>query len=43
MNSGKVKKLLADLHDKNEYVNYIRNLKQTLNRGLDLKTVCRVI
>ena len=30
----KVKKLVANLHDKTEYVIHIRNLKQALNHGL---------
>ena len=32
-----------NLHDKTEYVNHIRNLKQALNHGLILKNVHRVI
>ena len=32
-----VEKLVTDLHDKNEYVIHIRNLKQTLNYELILK------
>ena len=43
MKIEKVKKLVANLHDKNEYVIHIRNLKQTLNHGLVLKKVHRVI
>ena len=39
----KVEKLVADLHDKNEYVIHIRSLKQTLNHGLVLKKVHGVI
>ena len=39
----KVKKLVANLHDENEYVIYIRSLKQALNHGLILKKVNRVI
>ena len=31
------------LHDKNEYVIQIRNLKQSLNHGLVLKKLRRVI
>ena len=31
------------LHDKTEYVIYIKNLKQALNHGLDLEKVHRVI
>ena len=38
----KVEKLLANLHDKIEYVIHIRNLKQALNHGLVLKKVCKV-
>ena len=30
----KVEKLITNLHDKNEYVVYIRNLTQVLNHGL---------
>ena len=30
----KAENLAANLHDKNEYVIHIRNLKQTLNYGL---------
>ena len=39
----KVKKLVANLHDKTKYVIHTRNLKQTLNHGLVLKKVHRVI
>ena len=39
----KVEKVVANLHDKTEYVMYITNLKQTLNYGLVLKKVHRVI
>ena len=38
-----VEKLVTHLHDKNEYVIHIRNLRQALNHGLDLKKVLRVI
>ena len=38
-----VKKLVANLHDKTEYVIHIRNLKQRLNHGLILKKVHKVI
>ena len=34
MKIEKVEKLVANLHDKTEYVIHIRNLKQTLNHGL---------
>ena len=37
MNIEKVEKLIANLHDKNECVIHIRNLKETLNHGLVLK------
>ena len=37
------KKLVANLHDKTEYVIHIKNLKQALNQGLVLKKVHRVI
>ena len=43
MKLGKVEKLGANLHDKAEYVVHIRNVKQALNHGLDLKKVHRVI
>ena len=43
MNIEKVEKLVANLHDKNEYVIHIRNLKQALNHGLVLKKAHRVI
>ena len=39
MKNEKVKKLVANLHDKTEYVIYTRNLKQALNHGLVLKKV----
>ena len=34
---------MADLNDKTEYVIHIRNLTQTLNRGLVLKMLHRII
>ena len=43
MNIEKVEKLIASLHDKNEYVIHMRKLKQALNHGLVLKKVHRVI
>ena len=43
MKIEKVGKLTANLHDKNEYVIHIGNLKQALNHGLVLKNVHRVI
>ena len=39
MKIEKVKRLVANLHDKTEYVNCIINLKQALNHGLVLKKV----
>ena len=39
MKIEKVEKLVANLHDKTEYVIHIRNLKQALNHGLVLKKV----
>ena len=39
----KIKKLTANLNDKNEYVIHIKNLKQALNHGLILKKVHRMI
>ena len=42
MKIEKVEKLVANLHDKIEYVINIRNLKQTLNHRLVLKKVHRV-
>ena len=43
MEIEKVEKLVASLHDKNEYVIRIRNLKQALSHELVLKKVHRVI
>ena len=37
MKFEKVEKLVANLHDKTEYIVHIRNLKQALNHGLVLK------
>ena len=34
---------MANLHNKNEHVSHIRNLKEALNYGLVLKKVRRVI
>ena len=39
MKIGKVEKLVANLHDKTEYVINIRNLKQALKQRLVLKKV----
>ena len=35
--------LVANLHDKSEYIIHIRSLKQALNHGLVLKKVHRMI
>ena len=43
MKTEKVEKLVANLHDKTEYVIHIENLKQVLNHGLVLKKVQTVI
>ena len=43
MKIKKVEELVANLHDKIEYVIHIRNLKQALNHGLVLKKFHRVI
>ena len=43
MKIEKGKKLLPNLHDKTEYVIHIRNSKQTLNNGLVLKKVHRLV
>ena len=43
METEKVEKLVANFHDKKEYVLYIRNLKQALNHRLVLKKVHRAI
>ena len=43
MKIEKVEKLVANLHDKTEYVIHIRNLWQALGNGLVLKNVHRVI
>ena len=43
MKIEKVEKLVANLHDKTEYVIYIRNLKEALNHGLVLKNFHRFI
>ena len=43
MKIEKAEKLVANLHDKTEYVIHIRNLKQALNHKLVLKNVHRVI
>ena len=43
MNIEKVKKLIVNLHDKEQFVIYWRNLKQVLNHELVLKKVHTVI
>ena len=43
MKIEKVENVLANLHDKNECVIHIRNLRQALNHELVLKKVYRVI
>ena len=43
MKLEKVEKLVADLHDKTEYLIHIRNLKQALNQRLVLKKASRII
>ena len=43
MKIEKVEQLVANPHDKTEYVIHIRNLKQSLNNGLVFKKVHRVI
>ena len=44
MKIEKVEKLVANLHDKEEYVIHIRDLKLALNHGLlELKKVHRII
>ena len=43
MEIEKVEKLVTHIHDKNEYVIQIRNLKQVLNHGFILKKVHKVI
>ena len=43
MKTEKVEKLVANLHDKTEYVIHIRNLKQVLNHRLVFKKVHKMI
>ena len=43
MNIEKFEKLVANLHNKTEYVIHIRNLKQALNHGLVFRKFHRVI
>ena len=39
----KVKKLVANLRDKTEYITYMKNLKNTLNQRVVFKKIRRVI
>ena len=43
MKFAKIKKFVTNLHDNNEYVFLLRNLEETLNYGLILKTIYRVV
>ena len=43
MNIEKVEKLVANLHDKTEFVIHIRNLKQAFNHGLVFQKVQKLI
>ena len=43
MTIKKIGKVLANLHDEDEYVIHIRNLKQVLNHELVLKKMYRAI
>ena len=43
MEIEKIKKFVANLHDKTKYAIYIRNLKQALNHELVLKKAHRII
>ena len=43
MEIEKFEKVVANVHDKTEYIMQIRNLKQALNHGLVLKKFLRVI
>ena len=43
MKIDNAEKLVTNLHDKNEYVIHIRNLKQALNHGLILKKTHKTI
>ena len=43
MKIEKVERLVANLHDKTEYVIHIKSLKQVLNHGLVLKNVHKMI
>ena len=43
MKIEKIEKLTANLHDKQECVIHVRNLRQTLSHGLILKKLHKVI
>ena len=43
MKIDKCKKLVCNLHDKKKYIVHIKSLKQTLNHGLKLKNIHRII
>ena len=43
MKIEKIEKRLVNLHDKSKYVIHIRNLKQALNHGSNLKKMHRII
>ena len=43
MKIEKFEKFVLNMHHKEEYVIHIRNLKQVLNHGLELKQVHRII
>ena len=43
MKVEKVENLVASLHDKTEYGEHIRKLKEVLNHGLVLKKVHKII
>ena len=43
MKIHKVEKLVVNLRDKKEYVNHVRNLKQTLNHGLVFKKIVELL
>ena len=43
MKIEKIGELVANLHDKTEYILHIRNLKQALNQRLVLEKVHKVI
>ena len=43
MKIGKIKKLVANLHDKTEYVIHMRNLKQASNNGIVSKKLHKTI